>query len=74
MSCLAPPKLLNGYNKYSSTQHGSKVLYQCLNGYELSKGNAELRCENGEWIGSIPSCSKSKEILSNFRLNINKPL
>ncbi|CAF0889036.1 unnamed protein product [Brachionus calyciflorus] len=57
-SCLAPPKLLNGYNKYSSTQHGSKVLYQCLNGYELSKGSTELKCNNGEWIGSIPQCSK----------------
>ena len=60
MPCVAPPKVPNGYNKYSSTVHGSKALYQCFNGYELAKNHGELRCMSGEWIGQIPACLKSK--------------
>ncbi|RNA35795.1 von Willebrand factor type EGF and pentraxin domain-containing 1 [Brachionus plicatilis] len=69
-SCLAPPKLLYGYSKYSSTKHGSKVLYQCLNGYELSKGSDELKCINGEWVGSLPICTKEFLILFFIGMNI----
>lgn len=59
LSCTAPPKIPNGYNKYGSTSHGSKALYQCFNGYELAHGQREMRCVNGEWVGQIPACVKS---------------
>ena len=57
-ACTSPPKIANGYNKYGSTQHGKKTLYQCFNGYELSKGHADIECVNGEWVGAIPQCAK----------------
>ena len=57
-SCSAPPKIPNGYNKYGSTQHGKKTLYQCFNGFELTKGHSDIECVNGEWVGAIPLCSK----------------
>jgi hypothetical protein len=57
-ACSSPPKIPHGYNKYSSSLHGSKALYQCFNGFEMSKGDSELRCSDGEWVGSIPVCSK----------------
>lgn len=57
--CSTPPKIPYGYNKFGSSLHGSKALYQCFNGYELSKGHGELKCTNGEWVGSIPFCTKS---------------
>jgi hypothetical protein len=57
-SCIPPPKIANGYNKFGSTQHGKKALYQCFNGYELVKGHSEIECINGEWVGAIPQCSK----------------
>lgn len=56
--CSTPPKIPYGYNKYSSSLHGSKAYYQCFNGFELSKGDGELRCVDGEWVGAIPICSK----------------
>jgi hypothetical protein len=58
--CSPPPKINNGYNKFGSLQHGSKALYQCFNGYELTHSNGELYCIDGEWIGSIPTCTKGK--------------
>ena len=38
--------------------HGSKAIYQCLTGFELTKGDKEVRCNDGVWIGVVPTCSK----------------
>ncbi len=54
-----PSKILNGYLKLGSYSNGSKVIYKCFNGYELKDGDRELNCINGEWIGKVPTCSKS---------------
>ncbi len=58
--CTQPPQIPNGYNKFSSFLHGSKVFYQCFTGYKLSQGDKILNCNNGKWIGNIPVCTKSK--------------
>jgi hypothetical protein len=58
-SCGPAPKIANGYNRFGSTVHGSKALYECLNGFELDVHNGELKCAHGEWVGKIPSCVKS---------------
>jgi hypothetical protein len=58
-NCDQPEQIQNGYNKYSSISHGSKVFYQCFNGYRLSESYSYLSCNNGKWIGTVPTCSKS---------------
>ncbi len=57
--CSQPPQIANGYNKFSSFAHRSKVFYQCFTGYKLTQGDKMLSCDNGLWIGKIPICSKS---------------
>jgi hypothetical protein len=66
--CSAAPKIVNGYNRYGSTEHGSKALYECFNGFELDQHNGELKCSHGEWVGKIPTCLKS----NNFKTNLVK--
>lgn len=56
--CSIPPKIPHGYNKYSSSLHGSKALYQCFNGFELSTGDGKLKCVDGEWVGPTPVCTR----------------
>jgi hypothetical protein len=67
--CSSPPQINNGYNKFSSFKHESKVYYQCFSGYSLSEGDRMLQCNNGNWIGRIPICSKSN---SSFVTRIQK--
>lgn len=57
--CNSPPQISNGYNKFSSFKHDSKVYYQCFSGYSLNEGDRMLHCNDGTWIGNIPFCSKS---------------
>lgn len=57
-SCPIPIKIPNGFNKFSSFLHGSKAIYQCFNGFEMTKGDKELKCHDGTWIGVVPTCTK----------------
>ena len=57
--CPPPPSLTNGYQKFSSFMHGSKVYYQCYTGYSIDEGDKILVCSNGKWAGKTPVCSKS---------------
>lgn len=58
-NCPPPPPLTNGYHKFSSFMHGSKVYYQCYTGYSIGEGDKILVCSNGKWVGIPPVCSKS---------------
>ena len=56
--CTVPIKIQNGFNKFSSFLHGSKAIYQCFTGFEMTKGDKELKCNDGAWVGMVPTCIK----------------
>ena len=60
VACPAPPHVPHAqpsvYDAKNSEQASSNiVIYFCEDGYKIS-GDKTMRCENGEWMGSLPRC------------------
>ncbi|XP_070546169.1 P-selectin-like [Ptychodera flava] len=55
-SCSDPGDLQNGQKTGNTFTHKSTVTYTCNEGYHLV-GAAALKCYNGEWDNTKPTCS-----------------
>lgn len=54
-----PEKPKNGIVLAGKTDHGSKAIYKCLDGYTLV-GSNETFCHLGKWSKSTPKCEEGK--------------
>ena len=60
MECDELYNLTNGEVAYSARTPGSLAVYTCAEGFVL-KGDAFRTCEeDGEWLGSVPTCEPSE--------------
>jgi len=54
--CSQPPEVDNGVVQATGSRYKDKVVYTCLDGYEI-RGRGSLFCsEGGSWKGDPPSC------------------
>ncbi|XP_013400834.1 zona pellucida sperm-binding protein 3 receptor [Lingula anatina] len=60
MSCSQPPKVAYAYVSAPEKlyEHGGKVHYICLKGYQQTNGSTHKVCENGTWTGEDIGCEK----------------
>ena len=57
--CNSPPEVTNARKVIEADNAGGRVEYSCLRGYVLrDPKHSGLDCQNGKWIGELPSCSK----------------
>ncbi|XP_013400808.1 complement factor H [Lingula anatina] len=60
MHCAHPPKVAYAYVSAPDKfyEHGEKVHYACLKGYQQTSNTAYKVCENGTWAGQDIVCEK----------------
>ena len=73
--CLEPSNVTNSFKQINgSVQNetgryieGSKVFYQCINGYERQSGNLQQECLRDAtkyfWSGAVPVCERNNIFL-----------